>query len=45
MFRDKIILITGGTGLFGKTMVRYFLKTDVAEIRVFSRDELKQEAL
>lgn len=43
MFTGKTILITGGTGSFGNTVVRHFLRTDVAEIRIFSRDEKKQE--
>ena len=43
MFKDKILLITGGTGSFGNTVSRQFLDTDVKEIRVFSRDEKKQE--
>jgi len=43
MFKDKTILITGGTGSFGSTVLNYFLKQDVKEIRIFSRDELKQE--
>jgi UDP-N-acetylglucosamine 4,6-dehydratase/5-epimerase len=43
MFSDKILLITGGTGSFGDAVVKRFLATDVREIRVFSRDELKQE--
>lgn len=43
MFRDKKILITGGTGTFGNAVLRRFLQTDVAEIRVLSRDEKKQE--
>lgn len=43
MFRDKILLITGGTGSFGNAVVRHFLDTDIAEIRVFSRDEKKQD--
>ena len=38
----KTILITGGTGSFGSAMVDRLLKTDVKEIRIFSRDELKQ---
>ena len=41
----NITLITGGTGSFGKTMLRGLLETDVDEIRVFSRDEEKQDAL
>lgn len=39
------ILITGGTGSFGRAIVRYLLDTDVGEIRIFSRDELKQEMM
>jgi UDP-N-acetylglucosamine 4,6-dehydratase len=43
MFKDKILLVTGGTGSFGNAVVRRFLHTDVSEIRIFSRDEKKQE--
>jgi UDP-glucose 4-epimerase len=43
MFKDKILLITGGTGSFGNAVVRRFLPTDIGEIRIFSRDEKKQE--
>ena len=43
MFKDKTILITGGTGSFGNAVLRRFLDSDIAEIRVFSRDEKKQE--
>lgn len=43
MFKDKILLITGGTGSFGNAVVKYLLHSDFAEIRVFSRDEKKQE--
>jgi len=43
MFKDKTLMITGGTGSFGNAVLRRFLNTDVAEIRVFSRDEKKQE--
>jgi UDP-glucose 4-epimerase len=43
VFREKTILITGGTGTFGNAVLRRFLQTDVAEIRVLSRDEKKQE--
>ena len=43
MFRDKILLITGGTGSFGNAVLRRFLKTDIKEIRIFSRDEKKQD--
>lgn len=41
----KTVLITGGTGSFGKTVVKGLLETDVKEIRIFSRDELKQELM
>lgn len=43
MFKNKILLITGGTGSFGNTVLKRFLSTDVREIRVFSRDEKKQD--
>ena len=43
MFTNKILLITGGTGSFGNAVLRRFLHTDIKEIRVFSRDEKKQE--
>ncbi|NOQ76563.1 MAG: NAD-dependent epimerase/dehydratase family protein [Methylococcaceae bacterium] len=43
MFKNKTLMITGGTGSFGKTVLKRFLDTDVKEIRVFSRDEKKQE--
>jgi UDP-N-acetylglucosamine 4,6-dehydratase len=43
--KDKILLVTGGTGSFGRAMVDRLLKTDVKEIRIFSRDELKQELM
>ena len=42
-FKHKIILVTGGTGSFGNTIIKGLLKQDVREIRVFSRDEKKQE--
>jgi UDP-glucose 4-epimerase len=42
MFSNSTFLITGGTGSFGNTLVSYLLKTDVSEIRIFSRDESKQ---
>ena len=42
MFKDKTLLITGGTGSFGNTVLDAFINTDIAEIRVFSRDETKQ---
>ena len=41
MFKKKVILITGGTGSFGKHVLSRFLATDVSEIRIFSRDEEK----
>lgn len=43
MFKDKTLLITGGTGSFGNAVARRFLHTDIGEIRIFSRDEKKQE--
>lgn len=43
MFKDKVLLITGGTGSFGNAVLRRFLETDIAEIRIFSRDEKKQD--
>ena len=43
MFKNKTILITGGTGSFGKTILKYFLSKKIKEIRIFSRDEKKQD--
>lgn len=43
MFKDKTLLITGGTGSFGNAVVKRFLNTDIGEIRIFSRDEKKQD--
>ena len=43
MFKDKILLITGGTGSFGNAVLKRFLSLEFNEIRIFSRDELKQE--
>ena len=43
MFKNKVLMITGGTGSFGKKVLNRFLSTDVREIRIFSRDEKKQE--
>jgi UDP-glucose 4-epimerase len=43
MFKDKILLITGGTGSFGNAVLRRFLDSDIKEIRIFSRDEKKQD--
>ena len=45
MFTGKTLMITGGTGSFGNAVLRRFLETDVGEIRVFSRDEEKQDAM
>ena len=45
MFAGKTLLITGGTGTFGKAVLRRFLDSDLGEIRVFSRDEKKQDDL
>jgi len=42
MFEGKVLLITGGTGTFGNAVLHRFLKTDIGEIRIFSRDEKKQ---
>ena len=43
MFKDKVLLITGGTGSFGNAVLDRFLSSEIKEIRVFSRDELKQD--
>lgn len=45
MFRDKILLITGGTGSFGNAVLQRYIHSDVKEIRIFSRDEKKQDDL
>ena len=45
MFKGKVLMITGGTGSFGNTVLNRFLSTDVREIRIFSRDEKKQEEM
>lgn len=45
MFKNKVLMITGGTGSFGNTVLKRFLSTDVREIRIFSRDEKKQEEM
>jgi UDP-N-acetylglucosamine 4,6-dehydratase len=45
MFTDKVVVITGGTGSFGQHILRGFPATDVSEIRIFSRDEEKQEEM
>ena len=43
MFSNKVLLITGGTGSFGNAVLRRFLDSDLREIRIFSRDEKKQD--
>ena len=43
IFAGKTLLITGGTGSFGNTVLRHFLSTGIGEIRIFSRDEKKQD--
>ena len=43
MFSQKTLLITGGTGSFGNAVLNRFLNTDIGEIRIFSRDEKKQD--
>lgn len=43
IFKDKVLLITGGTGSFGNAVLKRFIDTDIKEIRIFSRDEKKQE--
>lgn len=43
MFKNKTLLITGGTGSFGNAVLKKFIKTDIGEIRIFSRDEKKQD--
>ena len=43
MFDDKILLITGGTGSFGNAVMKQFLDSNIKEIRIFSRDEKKQD--
>ena len=43
LFTNKTLMITGGTGSFGNAVLNRFLKTDICEIRIFSRDEKKQD--
>ena len=43
MFQDKVLMLTGGTGSFGNAVLNRFLQTDISEIRIFSRDEKKQD--
>src|SRR5471032_265713 len=45
MFKGKVLVITGGTGSFGNAVLKRFLATEVREIRIFSRDEKKQEEM
>jgi UDP-glucose 4-epimerase len=43
IFKDKVLLVTGGTGSFGNAVVRRFMESDIKEIRILSRDEKKQD--
>ncbi len=43
LFCGKTLMITGGTGSFGNAILKHFLNTDIGEIRIFSRDEKKQD--
>ncbi len=45
LFRDKVFLVTGGTGSFGNIIARSLLELNVKEIRIFSRDEKKQDEM
>lgn len=45
VFKDATLMITGGTGSFGHTVLKHFLTTDIGQIRIFSRDEKKQDAM
>ena len=45
IFKDSILLITGGTGSFGNAVLERFVNTDIKEIRIFSRDEKKQDEM
>ena len=45
MFDNKVLMITGGTGSFGHAVLKRFLETNVREIRIFSRDEKKQDEI
>ena len=42
-FKDKTLVITGGTGSFGSTVLKHFITSDLGEIRILSRDEKKQD--
>lgn len=43
LWKDKTLMITGGTGSFGSTVLKHFMNTDIGQIRIFSRDEKKQD--
>ena len=43
IFKDKVLMITSGTGSFGNAVLNRFLRTDIKEIRISSRDEKKQD--
>ena len=43
IFKDKTLMITGGTGSFGNAVLKRFLNTDIGEIRIFSRDEKNRD--
>ena len=43
VFSNRVLMITGGTGSFGHTVLKHFLTSDIGEIRIFSRDEKKQD--
>ena len=45
VFKDKVLVITGGTGSFGSTVLKHYLTSDIGEIRIFSRDEKKQDTM
>ena len=45
IFKGKTLLITGGTGSFGHTVLKHFLTTDIGEIRIFSRDEKDRKSV
>ena len=45
LFKDKKVLITGGTGSFGSTVCKHFLRSEVEQIIIFSRDEKKQDEM
>ena len=43
MFKNKVLLVTGGTGSFGNAILRFFIESNISEIRIFSRVEQKQD--